>query len=266
LAVCQSARPPKQPLLLGLPLARCFIRLVQGDFPESIEEMQAELKAEQHENAPDFRCSPSLRSSSLKDLGLEGQLTFSYGLLGGSRLVDLVPGGRDVVVTDETKEQWLHATLRYELVESLREAADGFRAGFCDMIGASHLVLLTARELGEAWSGRGVVTDDDLKIWQQSTEVSPAVKQQAEWLFELLRGELREARSRVLKFATGSDRWPADPRGFKFVIEPLDGGDEALPCAMTCANMLQLPRYTCKEPLRNRLLKAVDWGMDMNLV
>lgn len=265
MSFCQGAKPPHQPLLLGLPLARSFLHVLQGHIVDTVEELQAELNAEQHSSTPDFRGSAAFRELSLKELGLEGQLTFSYTLPGDAGVVDLVPGGRDLIVTDQDKEQWLRATLKYELTDSLQEAAEGFRAGVCEVVSATHLVLLDAGELQEAWSGRSVVTDEDLQTWRERTVVSPAVSQQAEWLFELLRGDLREARPRILKFATGSDRWPVDARGFKFVIEPMDGGDTALPCAMTCGNMLQLPRYTGREPLRERLLQAVEWGSDLHL-
>jgi len=265
MALVQAARGPiPQPLLLGLPLARNFVRAVQGSAIESLDELQAELNNEQHTNAPDFRGSAAFRERSLAELGLEGQLSFSCPVPGGG-VVDLVAGGRDLPVTNETKNEWLELTLRYELVGSVAEAALAFRAGVCDLVGAAHLVLLSAEELREAWSGRGVVTDEDLQAWKAATDVSPAVGKQAEWLFELLHGELRDARGQVLKFTTGSDRWPVDSRGFKFVIEPRDGGDEALPSAMTCGNMLQLPRYTAREPLRDRLMQALNSGMDLHL-
>jgi len=70
----------------------------------------------------------------------------------------------------------------------------------------------------------------------------------------------------VLKFTTGSDRWPRDPKGFTFYVEPMDGGDEVLPRAMTCGNMLQLPSYSSKEQLQLQLLKACDLGLSMQLV
>lgn len=265
MALCQAARPPPQPLLLGLPLARFFVRAVQGDNIDTTKELQAELNAEQHSNSPDFRGKATFLERTLQELGLEGQLSFSYPLP-GAESVELLPGGRSILVTDETKDEWLRATLRYELVDSVQEAAAAFRIGVCEMVGCAHLVLLGTTELREAWSGRGVVTDEDLKMWKARTDVSPAVARQAEWLFELLSvGELRDARARVLKFATGSDRWPANSHGFKFVIEPMDGGDETLPCAMTCGNMLQLPRYSQQGPLRDRLLQAMDWGVDLHL-
>jgi len=265
LSLSQSSRPPRQPLLLGLPLARYFVRAVQGQFPESLQDLQNELNAEQHTNSPDFRGSANFCKTSLVEMGLEGQLTFSATLLSTGEVVDLIPSGRQRVVQDDDKEDWLRAVLHFEMVDSIQDAAAAFRAGVCDLVGASHLILLSAQELREAWSGRGSVTEEDLKVWQANTEVSPARQQQAKWLFDLLRGPLQEARPQVLKFATGSDRWPSDARGFRFVVEPRDGGDEALPSAMTCGNMLQLPCYSSPERLQTQLLKAVQNCTELHL-
>lgn len=256
----------QQKLLVGAPLSRSFLRAVQVHTPETIQELQADLNSEQSESAPDFRGSAGFVKSSLSELGLEGQLTFSRDTAAGS-VVDLIPDGRNVVVTDATKLAWLKATLRYELAESLAGAAQEFRAGMCEVAGAAYLVLLSASELCEEWSGRGQVTDDDLKLWQSVSKVNPARKQQATWFFEVLWDEqLRHARPSVLKFTTGSDRWPMDPKGFFFNVEPMDGGDDLLPRAMTCGNMVQLPVYSTKAILQQQLLKACEMGLSMQLV
>ena len=116
-----------QKLLVGAALARPFLRCVQADIPESVEELQAELNAEQSESAPDFRGSSTFLTSQLKEMGLEGQLTFSREFNGS--IVDLTVGGRNIVVTDATKLDWLRAVLRHELVEVVQDAAASFRQG-----------------------------------------------------------------------------------------------------------------------------------------
>ena len=70
---------------------------------------------------------------------------------------------------------------------------------------------------------------------------------------------------KVLNFTTGSSRVP--PGGFaalkpaKFRVETLvDKGSDALPCAHTCTNALQLPIYTSKEELTKRLTYALAEG------
>ncbi|CAE8583426.1 unnamed protein product [Polarella glacialis] len=226
-------------------------------------------RAAAKESAPDFRGSADMRRRPLRELGLEGHqlyhLTFSCEPIVGE-VVDFCPGGREKIVTDVDKEAWLKAALRYELVGGIEEAASSFRLGVGELAGAAHLALLSAPELIEAWSGRGDISDEDMRVWKMCTEVSAARSQQAGWLFDMLQsGDLRPERRRLLKFSTGSDRWPVDTRGFKFSIEPMDGGDSALPCAMTCGNMLQLPRFSTPEHLRDRLLKALELGKDLHL-
>lgn len=268
LALTQSSRPPKQPLLLGLPLAHFFIRAVQADFPNTTTELQTELNEEQRADSPDFRGSARFLECPLAEVGLDGgQLTMPApaNCRGDSAASANSTGVQVVQVTDANKAEWLHQTLQNDLFEDTSKASENFRLGVCDAVGASHLLLLTAAELRGVWSGRGSVTDEDLVHWRSCTQVSPAVEKQAEWFFELLRGELRDARPRILKFATGSDRWPLDASGFTFVIEPRDGGDNALPSAMTCGNMLQLPRYSRSELVRDRLVQVIDLGSDLHL-
>ncbi|CAK9031517.1 unnamed protein product, partial [Durusdinium trenchii] len=256
----------QQKLLVGASLSRPFLRCVQADVPESLEDLQTELNAEQSESAPDFRGSAAFITSSLHELGLEGQLTFSHTLPDG-RTVELKPGGSETVVTDATKLAWLKAVLRSELVQSIEEAAKSFRLGVCEAAGAAYLVLLSAGELQQEWSGLAEISDDNLRLWQERSTICPARKQQAAWFFEVLWAEeWRASRPKVLKFTTGSDRWPSEPKSFTFYVEPMDGGDELLPRAMTCGNMLQLPSYSSKEQLQRQLLKACDLGLSMQLV
>jgi len=173
-----------QKLLLGATLSRPFLRCVQADNPESVEELQAELNAEQSESAPDFRGSSTFLTSQLQDIGLEGQLTFSREVQGNT--VDLTVGGRAIVVTDATKLDWLRAVLKHELVEAVSEPAASFRQGVSEAAGMAYLALLSAGELQKEWSGLAHVSDDALKIWQKQAIVNPARAQQAAWFFEIL--------------------------------------------------------------------------------
>lgn len=136
----------QQKLLVGASLARPFLRCVQLDPPESLEELQAELNAENDESSPDFRGSTRFLTSSLAELGLEAQLTFSRERPDGT-VVELKPAGNSEIVTDATKLEWLKSTLRSELVESVEEAARNFRVGVCEAAGAAYVVLLSAVEL-----------------------------------------------------------------------------------------------------------------------
>ena len=112
-AVTDEEQKVQQKLLVGAELSRAFLRCVQRDEPESLAELQDVLNAETEE--PDFRGSMAFLSSTLDEMGLEGQLTFS---LDG---VELRPGGKDIVVTDQNKLEWLKAVLRMQLVDSMQD-------------------------------------------------------------------------------------------------------------------------------------------------
>lgn len=119
------------------------------------------------------------------------------------------------------------------------------------------LCLLDAEELIEVWAGRGVERQD-IARWRGVTRVSPAIERQAEWLWQVLEEDYDdELRGKVLQFATGSSRMG---RGGleNFAVEPADGGDDRLPTAMTCGNMLQLPRYSSRAILAMQLRTAAE--------
>jgi len=249
---------------LGRPLARSFVRLLVDDEPRSLAELQEELNHEAGDAAEDFRGRRDILEKPLADVGLAGALTLTRSLTNDvqGREVELVPGGAGIEVTDENKEQWLTELLRHKLVTSLRPAADAFREGLTDVFGGSGnacplLCLLGADELIELWGGRGVARAD-VAQWRAVAEVNPVVSRQAEWLWIFLEEDCDdEQRGQVLRFATGSSR--VGRNGVpSFSVEPGDGGDERLPTAMTCGNMLQLPRYTSRFALAQQMRTAAE--------
>ena len=118
--------------LLGDPLSRHFIRVVQHDPPASLEELQAELRAETLEGEADYRAGPQILAQSLAESGLEGE---TFVRASGGREVPLVEGGAEVPVTNENKAEWLQRLLRSELVDSLAPAAAHFRRGLLQVVG-----------------------------------------------------------------------------------------------------------------------------------
>ena len=49
-------------------------------------------------------------------------------------------------------------------------------------------------------------------------------------------------------------------------IQPTGGGDEYLPAAHTCFNLLDLPKYNSKDALRTKLLVAIEHSQGFGLV
>lgn len=60
-------------------------------------------------------------------------------------------------------------------------------------------------------------------------------------------------------FLTGSDRIPIyGMSSLRIVIQSTTNGEQYLPVAHTCYNLLDLPKYSSKEILSARLVQAID--------
>ena len=78
----------------------------------------------------------------------------------------------------------------------------------------------------------------------------------------------RQEQRLFLQFLTGSPKLPIG--GFKslkprltVVLKHTEDNltpDEYLPSVMTCANYLKLPKYSCREILRSRIVQAMNEG------
>lgn len=68
-------------------------------------------------------------------------------------------------------------------------------------------------------------------------------------------------------FLTGSDRIPIlGMKSLGLVIQSTGGGEQYLPVAHTCFNLLDLPKYTSLETLREKLFQAIEHNQGFNLV
>eukprot|EP00959_Pyramimonas_sp_CCMP1952_P413355 8661566-Pyramimonas_sp.AAC.1 len=89
-----------------------------------------------------------------------------------------------------------------------------------------------------------------------------------QWFWEVVRGFDKEDLARFLQFCTGTTKVPLE--GFKalqgisgpqrFQIHRAYGASDRLVSAHTCFNQLDLPEYTSKEQLLERLTLAIHEG------
>eukprot|EP00929_Paragymnodinium_shiwhaense_P006664 TRINITY_DN11054_c0_g1_i2.p1 TRINITY_DN11054_c0_g1~~TRINITY_DN11054_c0_g1_i2.p1 ORF type:complete len:980 (-),score=254.33 TRINITY_DN11054_c0_g1_i2:520-3459(-) len=244
--------------ILGEDIAAFFLHQVTLKDAVGLEELQRQLS--DAVGSDDVRCSSHFLDKPVAEIGLQEQ-TLTRVISDTEIEVELTPGGRDRLVTDQNKTEWLELHLRHKLYGSVRKAADAFRQGLLDVFGGTLrtcplLVLLSPGELARMWAGSSI-GDEDVRRWKTITNVSPEVQQQAQWLWEVLEEGDEDLRAGVLKFTTGARRLPHTGLQL-FEVQPADGNDDALPRAMTCGNMLQLPRYSSKKVLAERLAKATE--------
>ncbi|DBA05220.1 TPA: hypothetical protein N0F65_005070 [Lagenidium giganteum] len=182
-------------------------------------------------------------------------------------VVELIPGGHDVAVTNENKHEYVERMWRYVLVESVASELHVFLRGLYEVVPKDLLMLFDHEELDYLLCG---VTEIDVDDWHRSTNVvgaspiSPVIK----WFWELVREMSNEDRCRLLQFATGSARVPLggfssltsqDAALSKFTLQCIDYDNNApYMRSHACFNRIDLPIYPNKELLETMLHATLE--------
>lgn len=194
------------------------------------------------------------------------ELTFTVEdeKFGERREIELMPGGRDIAVTNENKAQYVELVTEWKIVKRVEEQFNAFMSGFNELIPADLVNVFDERELELLIGG---IADIDVDDWKKHTDYrgyqeSDDVIQN---FWKIVRSWDAEQKSRLLQFTTGTSRIPVN--GFKdlqgsdgprrFTIEK-SGDPGALPKSHTCFNRLDLPPYKTHEALEQKLSVAVE--------
>jgi E3 ubiquitin-protein ligase HUWE1 len=187
---------------------------------------------------------------------------------GEEKVVDLIPNGRNIPVTDENKREYVNAQVRYRLTTSVKDQLESFMKGFHDIIPAELVAIFDEQELELLISG---LPDIDVDDWKANTEYHnyTANSPQVSWFWRIVRGMSNEERAKLLQFVTGTSKVPLN--GFKdlegmqgntlFSIHK-DPSQSRLPTSHTCFNQLDLPAYDDYDTLKNNLMTAINLGAD----
>lgn len=162
---------------------------------------------------------------------------------GEKQVIDLIPDGRNIPVTQENKEEYIQRVVEYRLVESVREQLDNFLKGFHEIIPPDLISIFNEQELELLISG---LPDIDVDEWKNNTEYHnySASSSQIQWFWRAVRSFDKEERAKLLQFVTGTSKVPLN--GFKelegmngvskFNIHRDYGNKDRLPSAHTCFN------------------------------
>ncbi|KAD4386159.1 hypothetical protein E3N88_26328 [Mikania micrantha] len=177
---------------------------------------------------------------------------------------ELIPGGRNIRVTEENKHEYVDLIAEHRLTTAIRPQINSFLEGFNELISPDNISIFHDKELELLISG---LPDIDLDDMRANTEYSGyrAASPVIHWFWEVAQGLSKEDKARLLQFVTGTSKVPLE--GFsalqglsgsqKFQIHKAYGGADRLPSAHTCFNQLDLPEYPSKEHLEERLLLAI---------
>ncbi|GJS21756.1 retrotransposon-related protein [Tanacetum coccineum] len=176
------------------------------------------------------QCDPngSLVCVPVKELVTDLEMSFLLILEDKNHLKGMVtnhepkPGGRNIRVTEETKHEYVDLVAEHILTNAIRPQINSFLEGFNELISCDLISLFNDKELELLISGLPEIDLDDLKVPLEG--------------FKALQGISVPQR---------------------FQIHKAYGAPERLPSAHTWLVLFNLPKYTSKEQLQERLLLAI---------
>ncbi|XP_016850770.1 probable E3 ubiquitin-protein ligase HERC4 isoform X3 [Anolis carolinensis] len=193
--------------------------------------------------------------------------TITVDNFGATEVKELIPNGADIPVVKQNRQEFVDAYVNYIFNESVASLFDAFHAGFHKVCGGKVLQLFQPSELQAMVIGNA---NYDWKELEKNTQYKGdywAEHTTIKLFWEVFHELPLEKKKQFLLFLTGSDRIPIlGMKSLSLVIQPTGGGDEYLPVAHTCFNLLDLPKYTDKEILKSKLIQAIDHYEGFNLV
>ncbi|KAH8387432.1 hypothetical protein KR093_007038 [Drosophila rubida] len=199
--------------------------------------------------------------------GIDLGLTFcvTEELLGRVVERELKPGGKNVIVNEKNKKEYLERMIKWRLERGVQEQTESLVRGFYEVVDARLVSVFDARELELVIAGTAEIDTND---WRLNTEYRSGYHDNHQvivWFWQVIERFSNEQRLRLLQFVTGTSSIPYEgfsalrgstgPR--RFCIEKW-GKPNALPRAHTCFNRLDLPPYPTPELLYEKLLLAVE--------
>jgi hypothetical protein len=196
--------------------------------------------------------------------------TVSHFGNGKMRVVELCPGGKDREVTQENKDEYIQLKLRHRMLDSIAPQLFQLLNGLFQVVPRELLTVFDYQELEMVLCGLPVI---DVTDWMKHTGYSGAYQTLRGkhpvigWFWDIVRGYEQDGKARLLQFATGTSRVPA--QGFRALqsndgkpkLFSLNGVSTAVsmyPRAHTCFNRIDLPLYSTREELEGFLSLAIN--------
>ncbi|KAJ7423581.1 hypothetical protein WISP_33232 [Willisornis vidua] len=180
----------------------------------------------------------------------------SYGV---TEQKNLIEDGDKILVQNDNREEFVEAYVNYIFNLSIHEWYTAFSTGFLKVCGGKVLELFQPTEL------RAMIVGNSNYNWEELEESAvykgdyTATHPTVRMFWETFHAFPLEKKKKFLLFLTGSDRIPIyGMSSLRIIIQSTTSGEQYLPVAHTCYNLLDLPKYSSKEILRARLVQAID--------
>ncbi|XP_010122753.1 PREDICTED: probable E3 ubiquitin-protein ligase HERC3, partial [Chlamydotis macqueenii] len=180
----------------------------------------------------------------------------SYGV---TEQKNLIEDGDKILVQKDNREEFVEAYVNYIFNFSIHEWYTAFSTGFLKVCGGKVLELFQPTEL------RAMIVGNSNYNWEELEESAvykgdySATHPTVRMFWETFHAFPLEKKKKFLLFLTGSDRIPIyGMSSLRIIIQSTASGEQYLPVAHTCYNLLDLPKYSSKEILSARLVQAID--------
>lgn len=187
------------------------------------------------------------------------ELTFTVSGLGNGRIYELHIGGSGEVVTWESRLRYYNEYVAFRLSE-FQYVVKALRAGLLTQLPPAVLDLVTWHEFEIMVCGNPEIEISSLTSMVEYSGCSP-LDQTVVYLWEVLEEFSQEDRKAFLRFIWGRTRLPLNKKGnsFHFKIQILNKSppDSYLPVAHTCFFSIEVPRYSTKTIMREKLRYSI---------
>lgn len=182
------------------------------------------------------------------------RLRFEY--IGSDKIDrELVPGGRDIPVTYESRLEFCEKLVSARLNE-FNDAVAAMGRGMEAVIPGRALWLFSSSQLEELVCGSPAF---DMELWRKQTETSGVSSSTVALFWTVMNTLSQKELSGFVRFAWGRSRLPAK-KDFTTRMRLTSGGTATLPVSHTCFFSVELPEYRTEEAMRHGLLTAIHYG------
>ncbi|KAM4690295.1 apoptosis-resistant E3 ubiquitin protein ligase 1 [Rhinophrynus dorsalis] len=181
------------------------------------------------------------------------------------KVVELIPGGSQISVTNENKILYLNLLAQHRLCNQVREEVEHFLKGLNELVPDNLLGIFDENELELLMCGTGHIAVQDFQAHAVVIGGSWHFREKVmSWFWAVVCSLTQEELARLLQFTTGSSQLPpggfsALSPSFQIIGSPAHG---TLPTAHTCFNQLCLPSYDSYEEMHKMLKLAISEGCE----
>jgi E3 ubiquitin-protein ligase NEDD4 len=131
---------------------------------------------------------------------------------GETTVEDLIPGGRDIDVTNENKREYVELMVKWRIEKRIETQFEAFMSGFHELIPPELINVFDERELELLIGG---ISEIDVDDWKKHTDYRGYTESDEviQFFWDTVRSWDAEKKSRLLQFTTGTSRIPVN--GFK---------------------------------------------------